>query len=60
VQQTRRAVEAIRSIDPTIVVGGVEAYLVAHPDEVTPYKILSDAVEAVRQVVTGRRRLFSS
>ena len=39
---------------------GVEAYLVAHPDEVTPYKILSDAVEAVRQVVTGRRRLFSS
>jgi len=39
---------------------GVEAYLAAHPDEVTPYKILSDAVEAVRQVVTRRMQLFSS
>ncbi len=39
---------------------GVEAYLAAHPDEVTPYKLLSDAVEAVRQVVSSRMRLFSS
>jgi fructose-bisphosphate aldolase, class II len=39
---------------------GVEAYLAAHPDEVTPYKILSDAVEAVRRVVTSRMQLFSS
>ena len=39
---------------------GVEAALAAHPDEVTPYKLLSDAVEAVRRVVTSRMRLFSS
>jgi len=39
---------------------GVETYLAARPDEVTPYKILSDAVEAVRRVVTSRMQLFSS
>jgi fructose-bisphosphate aldolase class II len=39
---------------------GVEAALAAHPDEVTPYKLLSDAVEAVGRVVTRRMRLFMS
>ena len=39
---------------------GVEAALAAHPDEVTPYKLLSDAVEAVRRVVKSRMQLFSS
>ena len=39
---------------------GVEAALAAHPDEVTPYKLLADAVEAVGRVVTSRMRLFSS
>ena len=39
---------------------GVEGALAAHPDEVTPYKLLADAVEAVGRVVTSRMRLFSS
>jgi fructose-bisphosphate aldolase, class II len=40
--------------------GGVEAALAAHPHEVAPYRILADAVEAVRRVVAARLRLFSS
>src|SRR5262249_38858042 len=39
---------------------GVEAAPAPHPDEVTPYKPLSDAVEAVRRGVTSRMRFFSS
>ena len=38
----------------------IESALAQHPDEVAPYKILPDAVTAVKEVVTGRLRLFSS
>jgi len=38
---------------------GLEQGLTQHPDEVVPYKILPPAVEAVKQVVAGRLRLFN-
>jgi len=38
---------------------GLEQGLAKHPDEVVPYKILPSAVEAVRQVVTSRLKLFN-
>jgi len=38
---------------------GLERGLAKHPDEVVPYKILPSAVEAVRQVVTSRLKLFN-
>jgi len=37
---------------------GLEHGLGKHPDEVVPYKILPPAVEAVKQVVGSRLRLF--
>lgn len=37
---------------------GLEQGLAQHPDEVVPYKILPSAVDAVKQVVTSRLRLF--
>lgn len=39
---------------------GIEAGLAAHQHEVAPYKILPDAVEAVRKIVRSRLELFSS
>jgi len=38
---------------------GLEHGLGKHPDEVVPYKILPPAVEAVKQVVGSRLRLFN-
>jgi fructose-bisphosphate aldolase, class II len=38
---------------------GLEQGLARHPDEVVPYKILPSAVDAVRQVVLSRLRLFN-
>jgi len=38
---------------------GVEQGLAGHPGEVVPYKILPQAVEAVRQVVSARLGLFN-
>jgi fructose-bisphosphate aldolase class II len=38
----------------------IEGAFARHPDEVAPYKILTDAVTAVQEVVAGRLRLFSS
>jgi ketose-bisphosphate aldolase len=38
---------------------GLEQGLAKHPEEVVPYKILPSAVEAVRQVVTSRLKLFN-
>jgi ketose-bisphosphate aldolase len=38
---------------------GLEQGLAKHPDEVVPYKILPSAVEAVRQVVASRLKLFN-
>jgi len=38
---------------------GLEQGLGKHPDEVAPYKILPTAVDAVKQVVSSRLRLFS-
>jgi ketose-bisphosphate aldolase len=37
---------------------GLEGGLAAHPEEVVPYKILPFAVEAVKQVVVSRLKLF--
>jgi fructose-bisphosphate aldolase class II len=39
---------------------GLEEGLARHPDEVVPYKILPAAVEAVKQVVGSRLRLFNA
>src|SRR6267143_1304049 len=39
--------------------GGLEQGLAKMPDEVVPYKILPPAVEAVKQVVLSRLRLFN-
>jgi len=38
---------------------GLEASLAAQPNQVVPYKILPPAVEAVKQVVLSRLRLFN-
>jgi fructose/tagatose bisphosphate aldolase len=38
---------------------GLEQGLAKRPDEVVPYKILPSAVEAVKQVVSSRLRLFN-
>jgi fructose-bisphosphate aldolase class II len=38
---------------------GLEDGLAKHPDEVVPYKILPSAVDAVKQVVGSRLRLFN-
>ena len=38
---------------------GLEQGLAKHPDEVVPYKIYPTAVEAVKQVVLSRLRLFN-
>jgi len=38
---------------------GLEQGLAKHPDEVVPYKILPPAVDAVREVVASRLRLFN-
>jgi fructose-bisphosphate aldolase class II len=38
---------------------GLEQGLAKNPDEVVPYKILPSAVDAVRQVVASRLRLFN-
>jgi len=38
---------------------GLEQGLTKHPNEVVPYKILPPAIEAVKQVVAGRLRLFN-
>ena len=38
---------------------GLEEGLAKHPDEVVPYKILPPAVDAVKQVVLSRLKLFS-
>jgi ketose-bisphosphate aldolase len=38
---------------------GLEQGLAAHPDEVVPYKILPQAVDAVKEVVLSRLRLFN-
>lgn len=38
---------------------GLEAALVNAPDEVTPYKLLPGALEAVKEVVRARLRLFN-
>jgi fructose-bisphosphate aldolase, class II len=38
---------------------GLEDGLAKHPDEVVPYKILPPVVEAVKQVVASRLRLFN-
>jgi fructose-bisphosphate aldolase, class II len=39
---------------------GLEQGLAKHPDEVVPHKILPSAVDAVRQVVASRLKLFNS
>ena len=39
---------------------GVEQGLADHPDEVVPYKILPPAVDAVKQVVASRLKLFNA
>ena len=38
---------------------GLEEGLAKHPDEVVPYKILPPAVDAVKQVVASRLKLFN-
>jgi fructose-bisphosphate aldolase, class II len=38
---------------------GLEQGLAKHPEEVVPYKILPSAVEAVRQLVASRLKLFN-
>jgi ketose-bisphosphate aldolase len=38
---------------------GLEQGLAKHPDEVVPYKILPSAVDAVKQVVASRLKLFN-
>jgi ketose-bisphosphate aldolase len=38
---------------------GLEQGLAKHPDEVVPYKIMPSAVEAVKQVVVSRLKLFN-
>lgn len=38
---------------------GLESALAKRPDEVVPYKLLPDVVEAVQQVATSRLRLFN-
>jgi fructose-bisphosphate aldolase, class II len=38
---------------------GLENALHAHPNEIAPYKILPQAVEAVSEVVRRRLRLFN-
>lgn len=39
---------------------GLERGLAEHPDEVVPYKILPPAVDAVKEVVLARLRLFNT
>ena len=39
---------------------GLEAALAARPNEVTPYKILPGAYDAVKEVVSARLKLFSA
>jgi fructose-bisphosphate aldolase, class II len=39
---------------------GVEAALAAHPDEVVPYKLFSEASQAVAEVVRQRLHLFNN
>ncbi len=39
---------------------GLEGALAKKPDEVVPYKLLPDVVEAVKQVVDSRLRLFNT
>ena len=38
---------------------GLEEGLAKHPDEVVPYKILPPAIDAVKQVVLSRLKLFN-
>jgi fructose-bisphosphate aldolase class II len=38
---------------------GVEQGLLEHPDEVVPYKVLPPALDAVKQVVLSRLKLFN-
>jgi fructose-bisphosphate aldolase class II len=38
---------------------GLENALQAHPDEIAPYKILPPVMDAVREVVERRLRLFN-
>jgi fructose-bisphosphate aldolase class II len=39
---------------------GLESSLAKKPDEVVPYKLLPDAVDSVRRVVSSRLRLFNT
>jgi fructose-bisphosphate aldolase class II len=39
---------------------GIEAAFAKNPNEISPYKILPAAVDAIRQVVASRLRLFNS
>jgi fructose-bisphosphate aldolase class II len=39
---------------------GIEAVLAAKPNEIAPYKILPGALEAVKEIVVARLRLFNS
>jgi fructose-bisphosphate aldolase, class II len=38
---------------------GLEQGLAKHPDEVVPYKILPPAIDAVKQVVISRLKVFN-
>ena len=38
---------------------GLEKGLTGQPNEVVPYKILTSAIEAIKQVVTSRLKLFN-
>ena len=38
---------------------GIEAALKAKPNEVTPYKLLADAVAGIKQIVEARLKLFN-
>jgi fructose-bisphosphate aldolase class II len=64
-QDFRKAIEAginIVHINTELRVAwrrGLEQGLAQHPDEVVPYKILPPAVDAVKQVVASRLRLFN-
>ncbi|MGA8272187.1 MAG: class II fructose-bisphosphate aldolase [Candidatus Sulfotelmatobacter sp.] len=64
-QDFRRAIDAgidIVHINTELRVAwrrGMEQGLAQHPDEVVPYKILPTAVDAVKQVVASRLRLFN-
>ncbi len=40
-------------------VNALKAYLAEHPDEVAPYKIMKEPVDAMEKVIEARLRLFS-